>query len=274
MSGNIGIHWKSVATEWKCFGSPLRPCNEDVRYMEKVIADKYSDQENCRVQLCGVTPEIVSIKWPDKAYISAVEQSQEMIDENWPGDVNGKRLAIKGDWLDSASNKNHHDVVIGDGCFISVDYPEGYSALATALVGTLKKNGIFIMRFFTQLEEKESSDHVFSELLAGKIGSFHAFKWRLAMSLQKSSQQGICLNDIYNAWQQAEIDHEQLSSMTGWSHDAIETISLYANKENRFSFATLAEILEVFETDFVKESIYFPQYELGERCPIISFVPR
>ena len=273
MSNNTRLHWRSVAQEWKYFGSPLRPCDEDVRYMEKIVAEKHSDLEDIKVQLCGVTPEIAMIDWPAKASIKAVEQSQEMIEVVWPGDLNEKRVAVQGDWLDSGSDRNHYDVVIGDGCFISVAYPEGYHALAKALANKLKQDGLFIMRFFTQLEEKESSDYVFSELLAGKIGSFHAFKWRLAMSLQQSSQQGVCLHDIYHAWLQAEIDVELLLAKTGWSRQAVDTIGLYEGKQNHFAFATLAEVFDVFTNYFQKESVYFPRYELGERCPIVVFSP-
>jgi hypothetical protein len=271
MSSNSGLHWRSVAQEWQYFGSPLRPCDEDLRHMEQVVADKFSDEETIRVQLCGVTPEIATMQWPANVHLKAVEQSQEMIEEVWPGDVEGKRIAVQGDWLEVGSNRDHYDIVIGDGCFISFAYAEGYEALAKTLAGILKQDGLFVMRFFTQLDEKESSDHVFSELLAGRIGTFHAFKWRLAMSLQPSSQQGIRLHDIYDAWQQAAIDPQSLSVQTGWSRQAIDTISLYENKQNHFAFATLNEIYDVFRNHFIQESIYYPQYELGERCPIIAF---
>jgi hypothetical protein len=94
------------------------------------------------------------------------------------------------------------------------------------------------------------------------------------MSLQPSSQQGIRLHDIYSAWQQAAIDEEALLAQTGWSRQAIDTISLYENKNNHFAFATLDEIDDVFANHFYKESTYFPRYELGERCPIIAFRSR
>jgi hypothetical protein len=242
--------------------------------MEQVVAEECKMRQDIRVQLCGVTPEIAAMSWPVNSQLVAIEQSQEMISEIWPGDLVRKRVAIQGDWLSPVSNRNRYDIVIGDGCFISVDYPAGYNSLAETLSGALKDNGLFIMRFFTQTDEKESSDHVFSELLAGGISSFHAFKWRLAMSLQTSSQQGVCLHDIYSAWQQAAIDQEWLVAKTGWSRESIDTITLYQNKQNHFAFASLADIYDVFNKYFHNESIYFPSYELGERCPIIAFRPR
>jgi hypothetical protein len=273
-SSNSDKHWRTVSQEWKHFGSPLRPCDEDIRHMEQIVAEKFADRNGIVAQLCGVTPEIAGMEWPTDTYVVAIEQSQEMIRDIWPGDLEYKRVAIHGNWLNASLNINNNDIVIGDGCFISVAYPDGYRDLAKTLSSSLKENGIFIMRFFTQIDEQESSDHVFSELLAGKIHSFHAFKWRLAMSLQSSSQEGIRLHDIYSAWQRAEIDQERLLAQTGWSREAVATIALYENKQNYFAFATLNEIHEIFADYFHKESIYFPQYELGERCPIITFRPR
>lgn len=274
MTGTSGLHWRSVAQEWKYFGPPLRPCDEDIHYMEKVVAERFAGTGELNVQLCGVTPEIAMMQWPSHTQLMAVEQSQEMIREVWPGDLHGARTATHGDWLDIGSNQNKFDMVIGDGCFISLNYPDGYHALAKTISEKLKDEGLLLMRFFTQPEEKEASDDVFSDLMAGKIGSFHAFKWRLAMSLQQSSRQGIRLHDIYRAWNEAEIDKKLILSSTGWPREAIETIDLYENKLNSFAFATLSEVYETLSDYFVRESVYFPEYELGERCPIIAFRPR
>lgn len=274
MNNNSGIHWRSVAQEWKHFGSPLRPCIEDIQHMEYVVANSCDTQHNIKAKLCGVTPEIALMTWPAGTYLTAVEQSQEMIQEIWPGDITEKRIAIQGDWLSSLSSKHDNDVVIGDGCFISVNYPDGYTALSANLADSLKNNGILVMRFFIQQDVKEQSEHVISDLVNGKIGSFHAFKWRYAMSLQQSSQQGIRLHDIYTAWQQAAIDTNWLAEHTGWTREVVDTINLYENKQNKFSFATLPEIIETLSHYFQQESIYFPQYELGERCPIITFRSR
>ena len=45
----------------------------------------------------------------------------------------------------------------------------------------MRSNGRLIMRFFVQKEEPERPEEVFRDLIEDRIGSFHAFKWRLAM---------------------------------------------------------------------------------------------
>ncbi len=262
-------HWNSTAKQWKYFASPLRPETEDISYIKNIIFKKFSNRKKINIKLCGVTPELATIQWPPQTFLTAIEQSMEMIQEVWPGDIDGKRKAIQGHWLDPEIDIHPYDVIIGDGCFISMDYPNEYNTFAKRLANSLAHDGLIAMRFFIQTENTESSDQVFCALQNGEINSFHAFKWRLAMALQSSSQQGVKLHDIYAAWQNSEITNNYLIDKRGWSENTINTINLYKHKQNHFYFATLPEILTILEKYFYVESIYYPNYELGERCPII-----
>lgn len=269
MSETAIAHWRSVAREWSHFGSPLRPCDEDTRYMAQVIVGHFGDKPDINALLCGVTPEIARMSWPTGTFVTAVERSQEMIREVWPGDLHGTRKVVHGDWLEFETAGHAFDLVIGDGCFISMSYPEGYRALAARIASLLNINGLLIMRFFTQAEEKETPEQVFDQLLKGKIGSFHAFKWRLSMALQSDPRAGIQLHDIHAAWRRSGIDQQALIDLTGWSKEAVSTIDLYEKSKNSFTFAPLAEIVPLLQDYFSIRTIYTPTYELGERCPIL-----
>jgi hypothetical protein len=268
-------HWQRVARNWKYFGPPLRPAAADVDLFEKLVHHECA-RHNCKIStlLCGVTPEIASMNWPSNAFVIALEQSQEMIREVWPGDIDEKRIALHGSWLDAPYADRGYGIAIGDGCFISMNYPDGYEALAQKLKSSLDPNGLLLMRFFVQPDKRESSQQVIADLKAGKIGSFHSFKWRLAMSLQVSSELGVRLHDIFMAWEQTGIDTSWLMEKTGWSNLAIDTISLYKQRENRFHFATASEIERTLGSHFTQESIHYLEYELGDRCPIIAFRAR
>ena len=261
-------HWHSIAREWRYFGSPLRPCEEDTRFMSQVIAKQFQGRRDLKALLCGVTPEIARMSWPSGSLLTAVERSGEMIQEVWPGDITGIRKALQADWLEFETDKAAFDVVIGDGCFISMEYPEGYRALAARIAGLLKKDGLLVMRFFTQAETKESPEQVFDQLSQGEIGSFHAFKWRLAMSLQGGPDDGVCLHDIYTGWRRGGVDGRALMAQTGWSPETLRTINLYENKQNSFAFAPLTETVAILKEFFSIQTTYIPTYELGERCPI------
>ena len=262
-------HWHSIAREWRYFGSPLRPCDEDTRFMSKIIAKQFEGKRDLKALLCGVTPEIACMPWPSGALLTAVERAGDMIQEVWPGDMPGIRKVQQGDWLEFETDEAAFDVVIGDGCFISMKYPEGYRALAARISRLLKKDGLLIMRFFTQSEIKESPDQVFDQLSKGKIGSFHAFKWRLAMSLHESPDNGVCLHDIYTGWLRGDVKEQALMAKTGWPAEALHTINLYENKQNSFAFAPLAETVAILKEFFSIQATYIPTYELGERCPIL-----
>jgi SAM-dependent methyltransferase len=269
-------HWNQVAQHWQHIGPPLRPCAEDIRFMESAVADWHScfTGSGPYALLCGVTPEIADMAWPRETELVAVERSQEMIGCIWPGHNDAWRQVQVGDWLHLPLPDSSQDIVIGDGCFNLMGSPDGYRALAASLHRVLAAKGIFIMRFFVQTEQRESAGHVLAELKAGRIGSFHAFKWRLAMALQTDIQSGVQMKDIWQAWADAAIDRAALIDATGWQQATIDTIDLYRDKESRHAFLTLDEVRATMSEYFEATSIYIPTYELGERCPTLTFSPR
>ena len=104
-------HWHSIAREWRYFGSPLRPCDEDTRFMSKIIAKQFEGKRDLKDLLCGVTPEIACMPWPSGALLTAVERAGDMIQEVWPGDMPGIRKVQQGDWLEIETDEAAFDVV-------------------------------------------------------------------------------------------------------------------------------------------------------------------
>jgi hypothetical protein len=270
MDNKSSKHWNNISKNWKYFGSPLRPHKEDVDYFQTYVFSKFISNQKFNVKIYGVTPEIVNMDWPANSKIVSVEQSLDMIKEFWPGDADNKRKAYMANWLDTLEEDGTFDVVIGDGCFISMSYPSGYKKLSEATVKSLSSEGLFIMRFFIQKDIKESSEEVVKSLLKGEINTFHTFKWRFAMSLQESSLEGVELNKIYNEWKKLGISPELLMEKFNWSKESINTINLYKDKHNSFTFATLDEILDILKENYVIDKVKYLNYEFAERCPIIT----
>lgn len=269
--------WKQVAENWRSFGPPLRPCSEDIGAMENAVAEweARSSGDACSALLWGVTPEIANMKWPDGTALVAIDRSEVMIKVVWPGDMDGVRKAYCGEWLDSCLVvKNPVAVVIGDGCFNTLDYPEGYRALFGTAHRALENKGVLIMRFFLQPDEHEEPDTVFGELHANRIGNFHVFKFRLAMAVQEDIRKGVKVNDVWKIWKDADIDKGSLVSMTGWQEEVINTIALYEGKNARLSFPTSGELAAVFSEGFKEVARAVPEYEMGERCPVLVLEKR
>jgi hypothetical protein len=269
-------HWDEVAYHWHHFGPPLRPSVADVRMMEEILRRWWAghDATPLKVLLWGVTPEIAAMAWPDNTALLAVDRSAQMIERVWPGDIVGRRKAICADWFECSSGSDRYDVIIGDGNFTVLAYPDQYQMLAASARDMLATDGILITRYFIQPTEVETPEAVFDDLQANRIASFHGFKFRLAMALQERAESGIRMGDIFSAWKSAHIRLEALMAMTGWTQGAIETIHLYDGKDSRLTFPTVAEIDAVMGKYFEKLDERYLPYEIGERCPIVSYRPQ
>ena len=219
--------------------------------------------------LWGVTPEIAEMEWPQGARVLAVDRSEKMISVVWPGDIEGKRKAICGDWFESPDMVECFDCVIGDGVFAFLNYPDQYKALLIRAHELLTEDGIVITRFFTRPPRPESPANVLRELCAGRIGNFHIFKFRLAMSLQSDVETGVRMGDVYNAWLEADVDRDELSSLTGWTLSEISTIDQYRDMETRRNFPSLEEFDELISEYFKRVDYCIPGYELGDCCRIV-----
>jgi hypothetical protein len=269
-------HWREAAHHWHHYGSPLRPCAADVRVMEEFVRRWCPNHRTrpLRALLWGVTPEIATMAWPDGTELLAVDKSRPMIQHVWPGDITGRRKAVCADWFEFDCGADRYDVVIGDGNFAILDFPRQYRTLAGIARDALASDGVVITRFFVQPTASETPEAVIDDLLANRIGSFHAFKLRLAMALQRSASSGARMGDVFSAWTDAGIHVEALATMTGWPRAVIETINLFDGKDSRLSFPSVLQMEAPMSEHFDKLDERYLPYELGERCPILSFRPR
>lgn len=269
------IYFNEVARRFRHVGPPLRPCQDDIRLIEAAVAERHggNSSDGLRALLCGVTPEIAEMTWPVGTQLLAVDQSEAMVRYIWPGDIDGRRRAEVGNWLALPQPDGWFDVVVGDGYFCCMSYPDGYRALAASIHRVLKDQGTLIIRFFVRPEASDTPQDVFDDLTAGRIGSFHAFKWRLAMALQPSSREGVRLDDIWKTWINAGIDKDALIALTGWPEEAIDTMNFYRGQEPHWSFPTLKEVRTILLESFEEIAVYVAGYELAERCPMLVFRP-
>jgi len=274
MADDLRETWDDIAYHWDDWGPPLRPCPEDLRITQQRIARWHAETpvETAHVFLCGVTPEIATMQWPFPIELVGMDRADSMVRVVWPGDIPGIRTATVGNWLDSGLRPRSQDVVIGDGGFVFADYPVGQRTLARAMRRLLRPAGLFVYRHYAQAAVRESVGEVLTAARAGSIGNFHIFKWRLAMALQPDSESGVKLHDIWHACMRADIDPTRLPQ-PGWSARAIDTIRFYREKEARLYFPTLEEFRHLLSEQFDDIEVQIPEYELGERCPILTARP-
>lgn len=228
-------------------------------------------ERNLTALMWGVTPEIADMTWPTGTELLALDRSEEMIQFVWPGDVEGQRKAVCRDWLDPLLTAGGFDVVIGDGVFTLLRFPRDYASLVEQAHRALRPDGVVITRLFTRPETAETTNEVVDDLLAGRIGSFHVFKFRLAMSTQAGATTGVRMGDVYDAWCETGIDPDDLQALTGWSRGSISTIDQFRDKDGRLFFPTLAEFETVLDKRFRRTGFQLPGYEMGDRCPLVRY---
>jgi SAM-dependent methyltransferase len=270
-------HWNDHARQWQHVGPPLRPAPADVRLTEALAAEvpRAGKREPLQAILLGVTPELACMRWPRGTRLLAVDRNMGMIEGVWPRDrLTLPASVVGGDWRELPMSDATAHLVVGDGCYNAMDSPEGYQALSAEVRRVLRPAGRFIMRFFVRPEQAESTEAVFTDLRNGRIGNFHVFKWRLAMSLHGSLDVGVRVGDVWEAWNAEGLEVEILSQRLNWPRAVIATIDAYRGVDTRYTFPTLEEVRASLADYFVELACHVPDYEIGERCPTLLMAPR
>lgn len=269
----LSDHWSQLARQWSAIGSPLRPDAEDLMQIEHTLTSwRIVARRNApRVLLLGVTPEIVALPWPEKSHFVAVDRSLAMIRAVWPGapSEHCSSSVVCGSWSALPLAPSGCDIVLGDGCYTLLRYPDDYIGLAASVCRVLAPQGLYSMRFFLRPEITEPLAQVFDDLWQRRIGNFHIFKWRLAMALHGALQEGVRLADVWQVWHDTVPDAEGLARYLDWPIQAVHTINAYRDASARYTFPTLAEARAALAKDFEEIHCYVPTYELGQRCPTL-----
>ena len=268
---DAGAHWRSFAAQYGWLGSPLCPCAEDIRIIEKMLAaepEVFGAAAKKRTWLLGVTPKIATASWPQEVELLAVERVQAMIDSVWPGDTD-RRRAICADWLDPPFADMRFDLAIGDGCLTAVGFPDELSRLLASVHRCLRRDGYLMLRLFCRPDVPETPDAVIAALREGRIGSFHAFKWRLAMAVQDvDDAPDVVVDEIWRVWNAARIDMRELAEVRGWPPEQVRTIEYYRGSQARYNFMRFDQTIRHLQrAGFDLLAARNAGYELAERCP-------
>jgi SAM-dependent methyltransferase len=268
-------HWTKHALQWQWIGPPLRPAPEDIRLVEDGIRRWHSASGGAApaALLLGVTPEIASLRWPAGTRLVAVDHSWAMIRGVWPGYSFGFP-ALCAEWHALPLPDESRDAVLGDGSFTALAGGGRYGAMVRSMRRVLRKGGTAILRFYLRPDVPEPPERIVEDLQEGRIGSFHVFKWRLVMAFQRSLADGVRLSDVWNYWRGAVTDPTQIAQRHGWAKEIVATMDAYRGSVGRYSFPTLAEARSAMGEAFEEIDCVFPSYELGERCPTLTFRPR
>jgi len=218
-----------------------------------------------------VTPKLATKRWKPALDIVAVDKTMAMIRNVWPGNAPRRRV-VCADWLCLPLPDACMDVALIDGGLPALSFPLAHAALATEMRRVLKANGRFVARIFARPDIAEDVDAVLAAARERRIGGFHAFKWRLAMSLQgEDAVRGVRLDDVWRCCDRHFGDHAQLHRLAGWPIEEIRTIDAYRGNPASYHFPSVAEMIDCLADDLSCIERSHGTYELAERCPILIF---
>lgn len=215
-----------------------------------------------------MTPEIATARWLKDFDLVAVDRVQAMIDSVWPGDTANRR-AVRADWRHLPFADESLDLLIGDGCLTPVGFPDELEQVLASLYRCLRRDGHLMLRLFCGPEDPETPAAVIAALRAGSIGSIHAFKWRLSMALQASTDASdVALDTVWQAWRAAQFDADALAAARSWSAEAVATMEFYRGSPERNNFMPLDRAIAFLQhCGFEHMATRIGSYELAECCP-------
>lgn len=260
-------YWESRSTRWRV-STPISPGAEDVRFYEANAARRAGEELELRALLLGVTPAIATMRWPAGARLFALDWSEGMLRNVFPhASLDSFALRLRGDWREMPLADHCVDLVLGDGCYSTFPTLEGPELMNREVARVLRPGGSFCLRCHRRLDDTAPMEQLFGRLLAGEFRDLDMFRWQLAMSLHGDSQDGVCLGDVWNAWQEHVPDPRRVQPRLGWTDDAIANLESWKGSRSRYFFPTLGQLRSLATAHFELEDCDIPEYDWGEHFP-------
>lgn len=254
-------HWQRHARQWSHIGSPLRPSEEDVALMRQLLGE-----DPGRGLLLGVTPELTALS--DE--MVAVDRDAAMIDRLWRPRGKG-HMAMQADWLTLPLAGRHFDFAVGDGSLNVLRHVEDYRRLFCQMRRQLRDGGLLVLRVFCAPALAETPEQVHAAALRREIGSFHAYKWRLAMALvARDGSANVPVAAIHAAFELLAPRRSDFADLAGWALADVDTIDVYRGSGLSYSFPTLEQLRLALPGNCEEVALRHGGYELAERCPVIA----
>ena len=267
--------WAQQAAQWARIKAPLRPSGEDLVWVQNSLDQWHDDTRRPPAAVVlGATAELAALRWPLRSQVTAIDLSPAMLQGVWLGApaAPGQRLAVKGNWLHMPFVAGGTDLVLADGSFTLVRQAEA-RILVPAIRRLLRADGRLILRAYTRPQSRETPESVCAQLVAGQIGSFHVFKFRLLMSLHRGMGE-VGVSDAWDFFDKHCPPAETIARNLGWAIDEVLTIEAYRGQDSVYWFPVLEELRAVLEPYFHEVECRWPTYELGDRCPTLVLRPR
>jgi len=263
-------YWEARSRDWRV-ATPISPLPDDVRFYEANAARFGAEAAPPRALLLGVTPAIAVMRWPAGTDLVALDWADGMLRNVFPRDhVNAFTLPVRGDWREMPFPEASFDFVLGDGCYSTFATFEGPVQVNREVARVMRPGGLFCVRCHRRSNRVMPVARLFDSLFSGGIRDLDMFRWQLAMSMHGDSPNGICLGDVWQAWNVQVPDPAPLQERFGWTAQALANLQGWRGSKSRYLFPTLAQLEALVNRDFELEDCDIPTYEWGENFPRLT----
>jgi SAM-dependent methyltransferase len=252
-------HWTRHLRHWQLLGPPLRPHPDVIERVRTLIGAR------SRCLLLGSTVEYNALG----ADVISMDASFSMISALWRS-ADASSLAVQSDWTSMPIGSRSVAHVLGDGSLNAVS-TRVLAEVLQEVARVLETNGSLIARVFCRPAVAETAGDIRRDVRLGRIGSFHALKWRVAMAaLPDAATSDIAVSAIRDAIVAQYPDRDELCRVTGWDRAEVDTLDVYEGSSVVYNFPTEAAIFAALQRWFaVVEIVRCGTYPLAERCPLL-----
>lgn len=263
-----------MAASWRLVGPPLRPAPADLAHFQAAIARWSTEHPGApRALILGVTPELCRLDWPAGTQLQALDSSPEMISAVWPGE---RAAAIEGSWTAAPLGDASQDIILCDGGFGTLSWPEGQRCVLSEVDRMLARGGAFVVRLFAPAGRTGSLGQIEADLKAGAISGLDGLKMRLWGALQTDLAGGVRPRDVVAHIEKLAGSLAWLAEELGWSREHLKTLELHRNSKATYHLIDadgLQEMLAAFPR-LAAQSVAYPDHEYGRCCPVVTVTRR
>jgi hypothetical protein len=264
--------WESHSRQWDLVGAPLKPSAQDgVLMMELGTSCLGLSQTVKRIAILGVTPELIQLDWPQGVELEAFDHSEPMLQSVWAPNPKFASRVTLASWQALPVDDAHFDLVVGDGSFNALPSLVEYAPVFQELARISCDQAALVLRCFVRPDEAESMTEIKHAAMSGRVYSFHALKWRIAMSLATKNHGAVAVREVYDTFE-AHFDRENLARISGCPITVINTIDAYKMADTVYTFPTLAQWRDCCQPLWRVDQVLYADYELAQRCPTLRFV--